>query len=63
MIVCDPQLRTVERWIRRNRRRVTTLDKFCETGWRCHHHNTMMRTMNADFDYDNEDENFMMMVT
>jgi len=28
------QLRTVERWIRRNRRRITTLDKFCETGWR-----------------------------
>merc|ERR1719397_1428744 len=28
------ELRTVERWIRRNRRRVTTLDKFCETGWR-----------------------------
>ena len=24
----------MERWIRRNRRRVTTLDKFCETGWR-----------------------------
>lgn len=28
------QLRTVERWLRRNRRRTSTLDKFCETGWR-----------------------------
>jgi len=28
------QLRTVERWLRRNRAHITTLDKFCETGWR-----------------------------
>ena len=48
----DYQLRTVERWIRRNRRRVTTLDKFCETGWRYYHHNDDT----FHFDYDNDDD-------